>query len=147
MFCKWQRNNVQLKNRSNWIVYDLCIVYHHYNGVGVINKLFSVHFYIYLKRNEVIILKVQCPVKNYRGLSPNYREKRWAYVQLIRVYQSPHNLPAVHLLFTGIFPPSHYKQRFHIQPIVRVQGNSPPQNYKHANELRFIFEKLRVIVT
>ena len=24
------------------------------------------------------------PIKNYRGLSPNYREERWAYVHLMR---------------------------------------------------------------
>ena len=36
------------------------------------------------------------PIKNYRGLSPNYRGERWAYVHLIR--------EAANLLITYLWP-------------------------------------------
>ena len=55
------------------------------------------------------------------GLSSFYR----------RVGQLPDNLPAAHLRFIRIFPPSHYRQQYHFRPTVGLQENFPRPNYKH----------------
>ena len=59
----------------------------------------------------------------------------------------PNNFPAAHLRFTGIFPPSRYKQQYHLRPTVGLQGYFSPLNYKHSCELRPTCGKIPVIVT
>ena len=45
--------------------------------------------------------RARYPIKNYRGLSPHYREKRWAYVYLIRGAANPSIIYLrAHLRFT-----------------------------------------------
>ena len=64
-----------------------------------------------------------------------------------RVGQLPDNLPAAHLRFIGIFPPSHYKQQYHFRPTVGLQGNFPRPNYTQSNERRPAVGKIPVTRT
>ena len=61
--------------------------------------------------------------------------------------QLPYNLPAADLGLQEFFPPSHYKQQYHLRPTVGLQRNFLPQNYKHLSELRPTYGKTPLIVT
>ena len=50
-----------------------------YNDIKFILALSSIRHSASNKDRSILYY----PIKNYRGLSPNYREKRWAYVHFI----------------------------------------------------------------
>ena len=91
------------------------------------------------------------PILPKQELSGAKSSFQWETVGVCSSYkrdgQSPYNLSAAYLRFTGIFLPSHYKQQSHLRPTVGLQRNFPPPNYKHLSELRPTVGKIPVMVT
>ena len=48
-----------------------------------LSSMFSSAQSVAIVKKEIKYLSLTTPSKNYRWLSPNYREKRWAYVHFI----------------------------------------------------------------
>ena len=66
------------------------------------------------------------PIKNYRGLSPNYRGERWAYVHLIR---GAANHPIIYLSAHLQYTPRKLKICF-----LRILRSEAPTNKKYEEK-------------